>query len=64
MSYAFFPILEDIDRARRLHLGKGRMIPADIHPLFHESVKRRMEYAPLKYTPKATWFAGTETYVV
>lgn len=47
----------------RFHCGKGRKIPSDIKPLFHETVKQRMEYAPLKYTPRATWKKGTETYV-
>lgn len=47
----------------RLHCGRGRTIPDDIHPQFHESVKHRMDYAPLKYTPRAVWKTGTETYV-
>ena len=47
----------------RFHCGKGRKIPEDIHPQFHESVKHRMEYAPLNYKPRAIWKAGTETYV-
>ena len=47
----------------RFHCGKGRKIPEDIHPQFHESVKHRMDYAPLNYKPRAIWKAGTETYV-
>ncbi|KIK47266.1 hypothetical protein CY34DRAFT_74473 [Suillus luteus UH-Slu-Lm8-n1] len=38
----------------RLHLGKGRDIPYQ-HPNFHSSVKERMDYAPLKYTPRAIY---------
>ena len=42
----------------RFHCGKGRKIPEDIHPQFHESVKHRMDYAPLNYKPRAIWKAG------
>ncbi|KAI0801922.1 hypothetical protein BC629DRAFT_153777 [Irpex lacteus] len=45
-----------------LHLGRGRHIP-DNSPKFHESVKERMENQELKYTPRASWNKGTETYV-
>lgn len=38
----------------RFHLGKGRDIPYQ-HPNFHSSVKERMGYAPLKYTPRAIY---------
>lgn len=37
-----------------LHLGKGRVIPYQ-HPNFHSSVKERMDYAPLKYKPRALY---------
>ncbi|KAG2066291.1 hypothetical protein BDR04DRAFT_1106848 [Suillus decipiens] len=36
------------------HLGKGRVIPYQ-HPKFHSSVKERMDYAPLKYKPRALY---------
>lgn len=38
----------------RLHLGKGRAIPYQ-HPMFHSSVKERMDYTPLKYKPRAIY---------
>lgn len=38
----------------RFHLGKGRAIPYQ-HPKFHSSVKERMDYAPLKYKPRAIY---------
>ncbi|KAI0030542.1 hypothetical protein K488DRAFT_53987 [Vararia minispora EC-137] len=43
------------------HLGEGRGIPDG--PLLHESVKRRMDNEKMKYTPRARWKVGTETYV-
>ncbi|KAF9465244.1 hypothetical protein BDZ94DRAFT_1234674 [Collybia nuda] len=43
------------------HLGKGREIQ-DSHPLFHATVKRRME-SSLKYSPRALWTKGSEVYV-
>ncbi|TFY76082.1 hypothetical protein EWM64_g7930 [Hericium alpestre] len=43
------------------HLGRGRFVPAN--PKFHHSVKLRMEDPNLKYTPKAKYVKGTETYV-
>ena len=51
----------DWNRQWSFHLGKGRSIP-DMNPLFHESVKYRMESTP-KYKPKAIWKKGTERYV-
>ncbi|KAI1793368.1 hypothetical protein LXA43DRAFT_972022 [Ganoderma leucocontextum] len=44
-----------------VHLGRGRDLPEK--PKFHVTVKERMEDADLKYTPRARWTAGTETYV-
>ncbi len=46
----------------RIHLGRGREIP-DIKPKFHVTVKERMQDQDLKYTPRAKWTTGTETYV-
>ncbi|KAI9455901.1 hypothetical protein BJY52DRAFT_1121569 [Lactarius psammicola] len=43
------------------HLGRGRYVPPK--PLFHESVKTRMQDPKLKYKPKARYTPGTETYV-
>ncbi|KAA1469715.1 hypothetical protein DENSPDRAFT_638958 [Dentipellis sp. KUC8613] len=43
------------------HLGRGRWVPSD--PVFHESVKQRMDDPALKYTPRARYKLGTETYV-
>ncbi|KAI0250935.1 hypothetical protein BJV78DRAFT_1275572 [Lactifluus subvellereus] len=45
----------------RLHLGRGRELPA--RPLFHESVKIRMDNPILKYSPRARYEMGTEVYV-
>ncbi|KAL6304319.1 hypothetical protein BKA93DRAFT_733275 [Sparassis latifolia] len=46
-----------------INLGRGRKIYEKI-PLFHVTVKERMEDKTLKYTPKAIWTPGTEVYVV
>lgn len=43
------------------HLGRGRYVPPD--PLFHESVRTRMQDPNLKYKPKARYTPGTESYV-
>ncbi|KAH8987398.1 hypothetical protein EDB86DRAFT_2832355 [Lactarius hatsudake] len=43
------------------HLGRGRYVPPN--PLFHESVKTRMQDPKLKYKPRARYTQGTETYV-
>ena len=45
----------------RFHLGRGREVPS--HPLFHESVKTRMEDPLLRYSPRAQYRKGTEKYV-
>ena len=45
----------------RFNLGRGRHVPP--HPLFHESVKTRMEHPLLNYSPRAQYKKGTETYV-
>lgn len=37
-----------------IHLGKGRIIPHH-RPIFHRTVKLRMDYAPLKYKPRALY---------
>ncbi|KIK27504.1 hypothetical protein PISMIDRAFT_28089 [Pisolithus microcarpus 441] len=37
-----------------IHLGKGRVIPYH-RPIFHHTVKLRMDYAPLKYRPRALY---------
>ncbi|KAI6128787.1 hypothetical protein EV401DRAFT_840498 [Pisolithus croceorrhizus] len=37
-----------------IHLGKGRIIPYH-RPIFHRTVKLRMDYAPLKYKPRAIY---------
>ncbi|KAI0293299.1 hypothetical protein B0F90DRAFT_1643195 [Multifurca ochricompacta] len=44
-----------------IHLGRGRWVPPK--PLFHESVKKRMENPKLRYKPRALYKKGTETYV-
>ncbi|KAH8993945.1 hypothetical protein EDB92DRAFT_1795941 [Lactarius akahatsu] len=44
-----------------LHLGRGRYVPPK--PLFHESVKTRMQDPKLKYKPRAVYTQGTESYV-
>jgi len=38
----------------RVNWGKGRFIPFR-GPKFHRTVKERMDYAPLKYTPRAIY---------
>ncbi|KAH8987753.1 hypothetical protein EDB86DRAFT_2949235 [Lactarius hatsudake] len=43
------------------HLGRGRDVP--LKPLFHESVKTRMNDPKLKYKPRAVYAQGTESYV-
>ncbi|KAH9059128.1 hypothetical protein EDB87DRAFT_1791652 [Lactarius vividus] len=43
------------------HLGRGRYVPPN--PLFHESVKTRMQDPKLKYKPRAVYAQGTESYV-
>ncbi|KAH8993939.1 hypothetical protein EDB92DRAFT_2064462 [Lactarius akahatsu] len=43
------------------HLGRGRYVPPK--PLFHESVKTRMNDPKLKYKPRAAYAQGTESYV-
>ncbi|KAH8992428.1 hypothetical protein EDB92DRAFT_1797303 [Lactarius akahatsu] len=43
------------------HLGRGRYVPPS--PLFHESVKTRMQDSKFKYKPRARYTQGTETYV-
>ncbi|KAI6147469.1 hypothetical protein BKA82DRAFT_495980 [Pisolithus tinctorius] len=43
-----------------IHFGKGRIIPYQ-RPLFHHTVKLRMNYAPLKYKPRAIY--NDEIYV-
>ncbi|PSR71732.1 hypothetical protein PHLCEN_2v12380 [Hermanssonia centrifuga] len=52
-----------IHRKWEFHMGKGRTIPDDFMPKFHETVKDRIADAALKYTPRAFWKKGTETYV-
>ncbi|KAG6330897.1 hypothetical protein ID866_8191 [Astraeus odoratus] len=37
-----------------IHLGKGRIIPYT-QPKFHHTVKLRMDYKPLSYTPRAIY---------
>ncbi|KZV71102.1 hypothetical protein PENSPDRAFT_418968 [Peniophora sp. CONT] len=46
-----------------IHLGEGRGIPDNAHPLFHESVRRRMQDTNCKYKPRAKYEDGTEEYV-
>ncbi|KAH8980218.1 hypothetical protein EDB86DRAFT_3137374 [Lactarius hatsudake] len=43
------------------HLGRRRDVP--LKPLFHESVKTRMNDPKLKYKPRAVYAQGTESYV-
>ncbi|KAN0138084.1 Uncharacterized alpha/beta hydrolase domain (DUF2235) domain containing protein [Lactarius tabidus] len=43
------------------HLGSGRYVPPK--PLFHESVRLRMQHSKCKYKPRARYTEGTETYV-
>ena len=45
----------------RFHLGRGREVNSQ--PLFHESVRTRMDKPVLKYSPKAQYEKGTEQYV-
>ncbi|KAI0301178.1 hypothetical protein B0F90DRAFT_1817192 [Multifurca ochricompacta] len=46
----------------RFHFGRGREVPP--RPLFHESVRIRMNSPVLNYTPKAQYEKGTEEYVM
>jgi len=43
------------------HLRRGREVPSQ--PLFHESVRTRMDNPVLNYSPKARYEKGTEKYV-
>lgn len=45
-----------------INFGRGRTIYQQ-NPLFHITVKERMADKALKYTPKAIWTPGTESYV-
>ncbi|EIW59114.1 uncharacterized protein TRAVEDRAFT_28448 [Trametes versicolor FP-101664 SS1] len=45
------------------HLGRGRQVPVDAPLKIHETVRERMQDPSLKYTPRAKWTAGTETWV-
>ncbi|KAI0269949.1 hypothetical protein BC834DRAFT_967664 [Gloeopeniophorella convolvens] len=45
-----------------IHFGGGRMLPPE--PMFHESVRTRMQNAELKYVPNARYKQGTEKYVL
>jgi len=45
----------------RFHLSRGRDVPSQ--PLFHESVKTRMDNPVLNYSPRAQYEKGTEKYV-
>lgn len=47
----------------RFHLGRGRQVPVDAPLKIHETVRERMQDPSLKYTPRAKWTAGTETWV-
>ena len=47
--------------ASSINMGRGRKI-YDQQPVFHSSVKQRMESA-LKYTPQARWKEGSERYI-
>jgi len=44
-----------------IHFGRGRYVPPN--PLFHESVRIRIQDPKLKYKPRAVYVKGTETYV-
>ncbi|KLO14758.1 hypothetical protein SCHPADRAFT_850596 [Schizopora paradoxa] len=50
-------------RKWEFHLGRGRYVQDGSPLLFHESVKTRMGNAALKYTPRAKYKQGAETYV-
>ncbi|KIY51549.1 hypothetical protein FISHEDRAFT_36896 [Fistulina hepatica ATCC 64428] len=56
-------VLQDHDGnwTRTFGCGKGRPI-LDPHPVFHESVRYRMENSP-DYNPKAQYVRGSEIYV-
>jgi len=47
----------------RPHLADGRGVPDHDRPLFHESVRRRMQIRELNYKPRAQYTLGTEIYV-
>ena len=47
----------------RWNLGRGRYVNKAGPLLFHETVRMRMQDTTLKYTPKAQYEKGTETYV-
>jgi hypothetical protein len=44
-----------------INLGRGRLIPRK--PMFHHSVKTRMDNSELRYKPRARYERGTESYV-
>ena len=45
----------------RQHFGCSRQLPPN--PLFHTSVKTRMDNPSVKYEPRALYEHGTEKYV-
>ena len=49
----------DRDFSFRINVGRGREI-RDPRPVFHESVRQKMEGS--KYKPRAKWTPGTERY--
>ncbi|TFK71280.1 hypothetical protein BDN72DRAFT_469478 [Pluteus cervinus] len=56
---------DSYDRACHQHspnFGRGRHI-LDAKPLFHITVKQRMETIALRYKPRALWQKGSEAYV-
>ena len=55
------PFYVDLIFATSIHLGEGRGVPDNAPPLFHESVRRRMQN--LGYKPRARYEPGKEEYV-
>ncbi|KAI0755060.1 hypothetical protein C8Q80DRAFT_407644 [Daedaleopsis nitida] len=62
LSYTYQDASGNWVRKWWIHLGRGREI-MDPAPKFHVTVQERMQDADLKYTPRAKWTAGSETYV-
>lgn len=50
-------------RRWRANFGRGRYVNQSTPLLFHETVRVRMQDAALKYTPKAQYEKGAETYI-
>ncbi|KAH9962729.1 hypothetical protein BGW80DRAFT_1354174 [Lactifluus volemus] len=61
MSYTFQNPQDEWVTRWSINLGRGRLIPRK--PMFHHSVKTRMDNSELRYKPRARYEKGSESYV-